>query len=262
MPSSELTEKLHELADRGATGLKMEFEAEGTRHYEYLRFIDLAKSFGMSITAKIGGCEAVSDIHTLRAGGATKIVAPMIESSYATAKFHGIIAASIEIPSSTNTSFGLMIETKDGFEKRLEILDLVATEALIQDLAFGRVDFAGSIGKDRSDIESPIVRSAALELAMEAKSRSLSFTVGGAISPISYENLLGIREVHLTSFETRKVVFDSSMLDSSSIDFEQAVKASILFEAAWLETLSSYENRLSDRYRDRAKFLRQRALGG
>jgi len=259
MSKSELSERLVEVVERGAVGLKMEFEAEGTRHYEYFRFLDLAKTSRLSITAKIGGCEALSDIHTLFAGGVDRIVAPMIESVYAAAKFHGIIEASKQIPTSRQTSFSLMIETKDGFDKRIEILSFVASNALVEGLAFGRVDFASSLGKDRSGVEDSLVRSAAIELAREARSRSLSFTVGGAVSPVSYESLQAIRGVHLTTFETRKVVFDSKLLDSSSADFEKAIRASILFEAAWLESLSAYEYKLSEKYLQRAEFLRDRA---
>ena len=66
--------------------VKAEFEAEGTRKDELVSLSQLVARADLDLHIKIGGCEAVRDMHECRTFGARAIVAPMIESPFAMKK--------------------------------------------------------------------------------------------------------------------------------------------------------------------------------
>ncbi len=58
-------------ANHHVTGVKAEFEAEGTRMEEALRLKDVVSRAGLDLTVKVGGCEALLDMYDARAIGVT-----------------------------------------------------------------------------------------------------------------------------------------------------------------------------------------------
>jgi len=105
-------------------------------------------------------------------------------------------------------------------------------------VVFGRVDFSGSIGAGREAIESETVTQAVESAAQACRDSGLEFVVGGAVSIDALANLQRFKAVHLDRFETRKVVFSGSALDSPSLDI--ALRQAVHFELLWLLNKREY----------------------
>lgn len=240
----------------GIIGVKAEFEAEGTRIDELLRLVEIARKANVKIALKIGGCEAVRDLLEAKQIGVDFIVAPMIETTYALSKFVVAINKTFSLEERAETAFLLNLETTTGFKNAAEMLDFAKSSGVISGCVFGRVDYVGSLGLNRDDANSDRICDDALILAAELKDRGLDLVVGGAISVYSLPHLKKIQKVHLTKFETRKVIFSSQGLLNPAID--KALLLAVEFELLWLQNKQSYYNQISIEDNERIKMLNDR----
>lgn len=248
---------LKELSDSvGIIGVKAEFEAEGTRIDELLRLVEIARRANVKIALKIGGCEAVRDLLEAKQIGVDFIVAPMIETTYALSKFVAAINKTFSLEEREDTAFMLNLETTTGFKNATEMFDFAKSSNLIRGCVFGRVDYVGSLGLKRDDANSDRICDDAMIIAGELKKRGLDLVVGGAISINSLPHLKKIFEIHLTKFETRKVIFSSQGLISPAID--KALLLAVEFELLWLQNKQSYYNQISIEDNERIKMLNDR----
>ena len=227
----------------GVVSVKAEFEAEGTRMDELLRLVDISRSAGLELTVKIGGCEAIRDLLEAKQIGVKYIVAPMIETPYALSKYISAKNTVFGADDIGETEFLFNLETETGY-KHLETLASVASQQKgVQGMVFGRVDFAGSMGLNRDEINSERITGPVLHAAEVAKSLGLDFVMGGAISSDTLDVIREVGQTHLTRFETRKVVFSGASTAMNNI--EQGLVNAVHFELLWLINKRDYYERIT-----------------
>jgi hypothetical protein len=227
----KMLEILKSARDYGVVSVKAEFEAEGTRNDEFLRLLELARRADLKVALKIGGCEGIRDLIEARNFGVDYIIAPMVETPYALSKY---VAAKDKIypaEEQTDMRFLFNLETITGFEN----LTGLAQEGQKGNtgFVFGRVDFAGSIGKGREIVNTPEMMDKVEQVAEVSAARNLELVVGGGVNPDSIEPLRRVRKIRLDRFETRKIIFDGGCLEGG--DVERGMELAIEFELLWLK---------------------------
>jgi 4-hydroxy-2-oxoheptanedioate aldolase len=226
----ELKEKFH------VTGVKAEFEAEGTRMEEAQRLKDVTTKAGLAMNIKIGGCEAIKDMFDAIALGSERIIAPMVESAYALKKF--LSAVNLVYPKDLrkNVEFLINLETVTACNNFEEMLNLPEVSQL-DGIVIGRVDLTGSLGLSREDVNSGDILVLSMKMAELAKTKDLDVVVGGGVSVHSLPFFRSFPTGHLDRFETRKVVF---RCPGALYNPEEAFLKAVEFELLWLKNKKQF----------------------
>ena len=240
----------------GAISVKAEFEAEGTRTDELLRLIDLGRRADLQVGLKIGGCEAVRDLLESKQFGVEYIIAPMVETPYALKKFIEAKNKAYTPEQQEHTDFLFNLETITTFNALDELVKVAKDKDGVEGVVFGRVDFAGSNNLSRSEIDSDSITKYIVATAEACKKNNLDLVVGGAVSVNSLPALRSVNEVHLTRFETRKVIFSADALDIPSI--KNGLEHTVYFELLWLKNKRDYYNSIKHEDADRIVMLEHR----
>lgn len=241
----------------GVIGTKAEFEAEGTRTDELLRLLEIANKADAKIALKIGGCEAIKDLYESKQLGVNYIIAPMVETPYALQKFVNASKIVYSKEEREDTKFLFNCETITTFNNLEEIVIICEkNKDSIDGIVFGRVDFVGSLGLSREEIESDQVSKSVLLVSKKCKEINLDFVVGGAVSFDARLNLIKFKDNYLTRFETRKMIFDSKALNLKEL--EQALKDAVYFELLWLFNKREYYNNMYKEDDKRIQMLESR----
>ena len=238
--------------------VKAEFEAEGTRVDELLRLLEIARRGGVKVAIKIGGCEAVRDLIECRIYGADYIIAPMIETPYALTKY---IAAKDKVypkGEQAEVSFLFNVETHQTFGQ-LDELAKVAKNGHVG-MVFGRVDFAGSMGKTRDFVNSDEMRGYVAKVGEVCRDNDLELVVGGGVSPDSIPLLDSILSTRLDRFETRKVVFDGNVVKDPA-SARAGMELAIEFELLWLKNKRDYYQTIASEDETRIAMMEKRQQG-
>lgn len=238
-----------------AIGIKVEFEAEGTRLEETLRIKEIINKVGLDFTIKIGGCEAIKDMRESRLIGVSKIVAPMIESPYALKKF--ISASRIAFPDEERdeVQFFINIETINAYKQIDEILK-TAIELGLNGIVIGRGDLSESMGLYRSEINNQQILDITKDILTKSKHIGLTNGIGGGVCVDSMPFFRTIPKETVDFFETRKVIFNKEAIYDDNA--ENGILKAIDFELMWLENKHNYYNATSKEDISRINILKSK----
>jgi hypothetical protein len=230
----ELLKELKE--DHHVSGVKAEFETEGTRLTEAMRLKEISLKAGLDFNLKIAGCEAIRDLFDGINLGVDRLIAPMVETAYALQKYLRAAKGVLANQGVEDVELLINIETITAWKNFEEMLSIPEVKYLTG-IVIGRMDLACSLGLTRNDVNSEQVLDLALPLAKRAKAAGLSVAIGGAMSVHSLPFFKMFPQGHIDRFETRKVIFNCPQaLDNSGLAFSKAIE----FELLWLENKKNY----------------------
>ena len=251
----QMVQLLVELKEQhNVIGVKAEFEAEGTRLEEAMRLKEVSMSAGLSLTLKIGGCEAIRDMFEASNLGTRFLVAPMVETAYALKKYLKALEIGFSAEQRADMQFLINLETKTACNNFDAMLALPEAGKL-NGIVLGRVDLTGSMDLSREAINSDEVRQICLDMAAKAKAHGKTVVVGGGVSVHSIPFFRSFPAGHLDRFETRKVVFSCpGALGNTEAAFLKAVE----FEMMWLKNKREYYGLISREDEARLRMMEER----
>lgn len=218
----------------GVSGLKAEFEAEGARFDDLVLFSNVAHVASVPLVIKIGGCEAISDLHQAKMLGAGMVVAPMVESTFALKKYADALTKVYGEWRENRPVALFNVETAMSVSISHNLLD-AAVELGINGVVVGRGDLSESLGLPRSAVESEAVTVLVRGVLEAARDRDLVCGLGGGVSKATAGLAVQLAsDGALDYFETRKVLIRAT--PGVTIEGLQSdILSALRFELAWLE---------------------------
>ncbi|MBR1908108.1 hypothetical protein IJ818_04140 [bacterium] len=207
-------------------GIKIEFESEVVSDCELNYLSSLLKNLDIDLTVKLGGATSLLDVKKARDLNAKAIVAPMVESSYTVKKFLSTVKT---IYGNVFPDLYLNIETTNAFTYLYEIFEVSQN---IKGMVLGRSDLTSSLGMDKSTVNCQKIEEYASMLQGFCHTNGKSLIIGGNVDLMSLPFFK--RLIFLSGFETRKVIFDSSLVKNSN-DFEENLILAFKFELEWIK---------------------------
>ena len=245
---TSLINDIANLKNNNIFGIKQSFEDEGVLLDDVMTMRRITELTNLKLNVKIGGCEALTDIHNCKSIGVDAIVAPMIETEFALQKF-------IEsITTLKNIDFYINIESKTGYENLSKILSSPSSK-LLKGIVIGRSDLTKSYGYDKSYVDSEFIYDIVFNAMKMAKSYGLKTLMGGNISSNSIDFIKKLNNNNLIDYiETRNVIIKLKNINT----LEDDIKSAILFESNWLLYKSKKYNDIGDSYKNRSEVIKDR----
>lgn len=236
-------------------GIKAEFEAEGTRLEEAMRLKEVITVAGLGLTMKIGGCEAIRDMYEARILGVERLVAPMVETSYALQKFLHAVAKVFPDEERRFIEVAVNIETLVGcrnFDAMLALPEI----GMLNGVVMGRVDLTGSMGLSREDINTEAVYAQTESLFAKAKTKGLECAVGGGVGKEAIPFFTRLGPGLLDRYETRKIIFKCP--DALNDSPDKGILKAVGFELLWLKNKREFYGMIFDEDKLRIEMLERR----
>lgn len=214
-------------------GIKGEFESEGAQLGELMRLKEITMAVGVDMVVKIGGCEAITDMHQARCLGASHIVAPMIESAFAAKKFLNAIKTVFR-NNEDRINFLINVETINGAKNFGEICTIENADSL-SGLDIGRVDLASSMGLSAEGCNDAKVLDVCRDMCKIWYKHfpDKTCTIGGLLNVESIVFLNALASEYPIAFESKKTVFSHNTICSGRL--KDVMLAAIRFETLWYD---------------------------
>jgi len=238
------------LIKRNLMGIKVSFEDEGADFVDVSFLKTFCDRNNIPLTLKIGGAEAIRDIKDANRLQITKIVSPMIESTFALEKF----IKSSEIYYNVNGGIlGINLESIQAYENLETIFSFQMINKL-SSVTGGRGDLVQSLNMDRYGrmVDSDKIFEITRDIFENCRNHNLECTLGGSMTVESkdFVNSL-ISENLLDKFETRNVIVDCESLKYHS--FEDVIESTLDFELNYLKFRTEYYTKLIEQDKVRIK---------
>ena len=232
--------------------VKAEFEAEGASFRGLVRLRRITVQQGVPLYLKIGGAEATRDIKDAFELGVDGLIAPMIESPFAAAKF---LNAYKSIYGDQKIFKSINVETRQAAENIEDLLKMVANS--IDNVTIGRTDLSQSYFDEKIQPDSEFVLDLIESLGRKVVDVGLTLTIGGSLTKASIERFRGRSKEwagRVTSLETRKIILPADMM----LKKDEALEESIKFEELYLHAKLETEQLLLQADRDRLAKIKSR----
>jgi hypothetical protein len=237
------------------SGVKAEFEAEGTRTEELMRLKEISLGANVSLTLKIGGAEAVRDMYDARSIGVDHLLAPMVESPFQLQKYIRAVEDVFPADERKNIDFLINVETigtTELFEEMLQIPEISKLHGIV----VGRGDLVESMGYDRKAVDNDRSFEVTQKILTRAKEAGMTTVVGGGVSAASLDFLRRLAPGCLDRYETRKVCFDCPAALNDKAD--RGIEMALEFELYWLSNKRDYYRSIAEEDLKRISVLEQR----
>ena len=252
----QLQDSLSNLKKDGVVGIKQSFEDEGVLDRDLVTMNQLCKSTGLNLSVKIGGCEAISDIHRCLDLNVNGIVAPMIESTFGLQKFTESIINNTTQQQREDIKFYVNIESQQAFKNIENILESPSCK-LLSGIVIGRSDLTKSFGYGKQEVMSEHICKVVRLILQKSKQLNLKTYMGGNINKDSVNFIEDLFEEELLDIiETRNVILDMEQCSNVNLTLEKMIYC----ESEWLEYKSQYYSKFSNQYQNRSKEIQSRLI--
>lgn len=241
-----------ELAEKKIIGIKVSFEDEGADFVDLLSVKFFCLQYGIDMTLKIGGPEAIRDLKDANKLQISSIVAPMVESKFALEKY---ISACKNFLSHSDLKLGFNVETILAAENFKNIANSSAFDEL-NSVTVGRGDLVQSMELGRYDgsVNSEKLFEISKYVFETAKAKNKQCMLGGSMTADSKMFVLNLIEMNLLDkFETRNIIIHKDALNVDS--FENLMELAFELEYDQMKIRRTYYERLFDQDLVRIKRL-------